>query len=120
MRMSVSGSTIAAPPSRREQDRSAQVGTQTVVFWQRLALTVILGLSAFLNLFQLTREGYGNTYYAATVKNMLTSWRNFFFLSSDAGFVTVDKPPLGFWIQAASAKCSASMDGASCCPKQSL
>ena len=104
MRMSVSGSTIAAPPSRREQDRPAQVGTQTVVFWQRLALTVILGLSAFLNLFQLTREGYGNTYYAATVKNMLTSWRNFFFLSSDAGFVTVDKPPLGFWIQAASAK----------------
>src|SRR5215213_3072892 len=104
MRMSVSGTSIAAPPSGRERDRPAQVGTQTVVVWQRLALTVILGLSAFLNLFELTREGYGNTYYAATVKNMLTSWRNFFFVSSDAGFVTVDKPPLGLWIQAASAK----------------
>src|SRR5215218_6304939 len=104
MRMSVSGSTIAAPPSRREQDRPAQVRMLAAVFWQRLALTAIVGLSAFLNLFQLTREEYGNTYYAATVKNMLTSWRNFFFVSSDAGFVTVDKPPVGLWIQAASAK----------------
>ena len=35
---------------------------------------------------------------------MLTSWRNFFFVTFDAGFVSVNKPPLGFWIQAASAK----------------
>jgi 4-amino-4-deoxy-L-arabinose transferase-like glycosyltransferase len=72
--------------------------------WHRLALIAILALSAFVNLFLLTNEGYGNSYYAATVKNMLTSWRNFFFVSFDAGFVSVDKPPLGFWIQAASAK----------------
>jgi 4-amino-4-deoxy-L-arabinose transferase-like glycosyltransferase len=104
MRMSVFGSTTAALPYRREQDRAAQVRMQTAVFWRRLALTAIVGLSVFLNLFQLTREGYGNTYYAATVKNMLTSWHNFFFVSFDAGFVTVDKPPLGFWIQAASAR----------------
>jgi 4-amino-4-deoxy-L-arabinose transferase-like glycosyltransferase len=65
---------------------------------------VVLVLSAFLNLFRLTSEGYGNVYYAATVKNMLRSWHNFFFASFDAGFVSVDKPPLGFWIQAASTK----------------
>src|SRR5262249_50799288 len=48
--------------------------------------------------------GYGNNYYAATVKSMLTSWHNFFFASFDpGGFVTVDKPPLGFWLQAGSA-----------------
>jgi 4-amino-4-deoxy-L-arabinose transferase-like glycosyltransferase len=70
----------------------------------RVVLVAILILSAFVNLFQLTSEGYGNTYYAAAVKNMLTSWRNFFFVTFDAGFVSVDKPPLGFWIQAASAK----------------
>jgi 4-amino-4-deoxy-L-arabinose transferase-like glycosyltransferase len=69
----------------------------------RLGLTVILALSAFLNLSWLTREEYANVYYAATVKNMLASWHNFFFASYDAGFVSVDKPPLGFWIQAASA-----------------
>src|ERR687883_466412 len=71
--------------------------------WHRLALAAILVLSAFLNLYNLAGEGYANDYYAAGVKNMLTSWRNFFFVSFDAGFVSVDKPPLGLWIQAASA-----------------
>ncbi|MDX6382201.1 MAG: hypothetical protein QOI57_3225, partial [Rubrobacteraceae bacterium] len=72
--------------------------------WHRLALAAVLILSAFLNLFRLTSLGYSNTYYAAAVKDMLTSWHNFFFVSFDAGFVTVDKPPLGLWIQAASAE----------------
>ena len=50
-------------------------------------------------------EGYANSYYAAAVKSMLQSWHNFFFVSFDpGGFVTVDKPPLGFWIQTTSAK----------------
>jgi len=70
--------------------------------WHRMALTAVLALSAFLNLSRLTSEGYGNIYYAATVKDMLTSWHNFFFASYDAGFVSVDKPTLGFWIQASS------------------
>jgi 4-amino-4-deoxy-L-arabinose transferase-like glycosyltransferase len=72
--------------------------------WLRLALAAVLILSAFLNLFWLPGEGYTNSYYAAAVKDMLTSWHNFFFVSFDAGFVSVDKPPLGLWIQAASAK----------------
>jgi 4-amino-4-deoxy-L-arabinose transferase-like glycosyltransferase len=71
--------------------------------WHLLLLSALLALSAFLNLSRLTSEGYGNIYYAATVKDMLASWHNFFFVSFDAGFVSVDKPPLGFWIQAASA-----------------
>ena len=71
--------------------------------WHRLALAAILVLSAFLNLYNLAGEGYSNTYYSAAVKNMLTSWHNFFFVSFDAGFVSVDKPPLGLWMQAASA-----------------
>src|ERR687889_2718188 len=71
--------------------------------WHRLALATVLILSTLLNLLWLPSEGYANTYYAATVKNMLTSWSNFFFVSYDAGFVSVDKPPLGLWLQAASA-----------------
>ena len=71
--------------------------------WHLLLLSAILALSAFLDLSRLTSEGYANVYYAATVKDMLDSWHNFFFASYDAGFVSVDKPPLGFWIQAASA-----------------
>ena len=71
--------------------------------WSGLALAAILVLSAFLNLYGLASEGYPNSYYAAAVKNMLTSPYNFFFVSFDSGFVSVDKPPLGLWIQAASA-----------------
>ena len=73
--------------------------------WNGLALLAILGLSAWLELFRLQRERWSNPYYAATVKSMLTSWHNFFFAAYDpGGFVSVDKPPLGFWVQAASAK----------------
>ncbi len=36
---------------------------------------------------------------------MLDSWHTFFFVSYDpGGFVTIDKPPLGFWLQVVSAK----------------
>src|SRR6266516_1327954 len=71
----------------------------------RLALAGILLVSAALNLYRLNDEGYGNTYYAAAVRSMLDSWHNFFFVSFDpAGFVSIDKPPLGFWLQTASAK----------------
>lgn len=72
--------------------------------WHRIGLAGILLLAVFLHFFRLEQEGYANLYYAAAVKSMLTSWRNFFFISFDpGGFVTVDKPPLGLWVQAASA-----------------
>jgi 4-amino-4-deoxy-L-arabinose transferase-like glycosyltransferase len=73
--------------------------------WERIALGAVLVLAAVLNLARLGDLGYANTYYAATVRSMLTSWDTFFFASFDpGGFVTVDKPPLGFWIQTLSAK----------------
>ncbi len=67
-----------------------------------LALVVLLG--AFLRFYQLGAGGVGNAYYAAAVKSMLTSWHNFFFVSFEpGGSVSVDKPPLGLWIETASA-----------------
>src|SRR5579859_7424912 len=73
--------------------------------WQWPGLVAILLVTAALDFINLNQEGYGNTYYAAAVKSMLTSWHDFFFVSFDpGGYVTVDKPPLGLWIQAASAK----------------
>lgn len=66
--------------------------------------TGVLLLAAVLRLAALEDVGYGNPYYAAAVRSMLQSWGNFFFVSYDpVGFVAVDKPPLGLWIQAASA-----------------
>src|SRR5439155_3838425 len=65
----------------------------------------ILVLSAVLNLIHLDREAYANQYYAAAVLSMMQSWHNFFFVSFDpGGFVSVDKPPLRFWLKVASAK----------------
>ena len=84
--------------------QSDQSSTQSTRIWYRVALAGILLLAVFLHFFRLEQEGYANLYYAAAVKSMLTSWRNFFFVSFDAGgFVTVDKPPLGLWVQTASA-----------------
>lgn len=72
---------------------------------QTFAISIILILSAILNFANIGIEGYGNGYYAAGVKSMTMSLKNFFFVSFDpSGFVTIDKPPLGFMIQAISAK----------------
>jgi 4-amino-4-deoxy-L-arabinose transferase-like glycosyltransferase len=65
----------------------------------------IMIISLFMNFFQLGQNGFGNLYYAAGIRSMLDSWHTFFFVSFDpGGFVTLDKPPLGFWLQALSAK----------------
>ncbi len=67
-------------------------------------LVFVLALGAFLRFYQLGADGVGNQYYAATVKSMLTSWHNFFYASFEpGGSVSVDKPPLGFWVQCLSA-----------------
>ncbi|MCD2348303.1 glycosyltransferase family 39 protein [Clostridium guangxiense] len=72
---------------------------------ERIAITLILILSAVLNFVNIGIEGYGNSYYAAGVKSMTMSLKNFFFVAFDpTGYVTIDKPPLGFWLQAISAK----------------
>lgn len=90
----------ASPPTRQR----AAPATQSTQPWQRVALGVILALAAFLILYQVQINGYGNSYYAAAVRSMLSSWHNFFFVSFDpGGFVSVDKPPLGLWIEALSA-----------------
>ena len=69
------------------------------------ALAGVLVLSAVLNTYQLSKNGYANVFYSAGLKSMLRSLHNFVFVSFDpGGLVSVDKPPLGLWAQAASAK----------------
>ena len=65
----------------------------------------LLALTAVLNLWSLSRNGWANDYYAAAVRSMSSSWHNFFFGSFDAsGIMTVDKPPLALWVQALSVR----------------
>ncbi len=90
------GATTAAP------DRQAARVTAAL----RLAgLVPVLAAAAVMNTVRISQNGYANIFYAAGVRSMLDSWHNFFFVSFDPlGLVTVDKPPLALWIQAASAK----------------
>ena len=92
--------TTTTPPMAREDVQGA---ASHALPWKRFGLVGVLLIAALANGFRLTQEGYANPYYDAAVQNMLRSWRNFFFVGFD-NFVSVDKPPLGFWVQAASAK----------------
>ena len=92
-------------PQSRQASPEAGVVAILRAHWERITLAAILVLAAILDLAKISDLGYANAYYAATVKSMLASWHNAFFASFDpGGFVTVDKPPLGFWLQALSAK----------------
>src|ERR1700761_1610838 len=68
-------------------------------------LLAVLALAAVLCLWNLTLDGYSNTYYAAVAKAGSVSWKAWFFGSLDPGsFITVDKPPLSLWLMGLSAR----------------
>jgi 4-amino-4-deoxy-L-arabinose transferase-like glycosyltransferase len=72
----------------------------------RLVPEISLAVAALvLNAWSLSRNGWGNTYYAAAARSMTQSWSNFFYGAFDpGGWITVDKPPFALWFQAASVK----------------
>jgi 4-amino-4-deoxy-L-arabinose transferase-like glycosyltransferase len=68
-------------------------------------LAAVLLLAAGLRLWRLEDNGFGTAYYAAGVRSALQGGSLFFYNAFDpAGFVSLDKPPLAFWIQAAFAR----------------
>jgi 4-amino-4-deoxy-L-arabinose transferase-like glycosyltransferase len=71
----------------------------------RPELVGLMGVAAVLNFWGLSINGWANTFYSAAVRSMTTSWHDFLFASLDkTGLMTVDKPPLGLWVQALSAR----------------
>jgi 4-amino-4-deoxy-L-arabinose transferase-like glycosyltransferase len=97
-------SSVSYPTSRwarTRADRRPRLAS-LVAYPELLAL---LALTAVLNLWDLSINGWANTYYAAAIKSMSTSWHDFLFASLDkTGLMTVDKPPLAFWVQALSVR----------------
>jgi len=72
--------------------------------WETAGLGAILILAAVLRFIKLSAQGYVNHYYTAAVVSMLQSWHNFFFVAAEpGGAVSVDKPPVGLWLQTISA-----------------
>ncbi|WP_433662408.1 ArnT family glycosyltransferase [Nocardia sp. CA-128927] len=71
--------------------------------WIGLALLLVGTTGAYL--WNLSANGWANTYYAAAVEAGATSWKAFFFGSLDASnAITVDKTPASFWPMEISAR----------------
>jgi 4-amino-4-deoxy-L-arabinose transferase-like glycosyltransferase len=96
--------TVIARPTQAEHITEGEISSLSTL-WQRILLGIVILISLFMNLFQLGQNGFGNLFYASGVRSMLDSWHNFFFVAYDpGGFVTIDKPAVGFWLQTISAK----------------
>jgi len=74
-------------------------GPETDPRWARPALFGLITLTAVLYLWDLTRNGWANDFYAAAVQAGTKSWKAFFFGSFDqSSFITVDKTPASLWV----------------------
>ncbi|MGI5169636.1 ArnT family glycosyltransferase [Spirillospora sp. CA-253888] len=84
-----------APPRGRSGDPA----------WARPALLALLVATGVLYLWGLGASGWANPFYSAAVQAGATSWKAFFFGSSDAAnAITVDKTPGALWPMALSAR----------------
>jgi 4-amino-4-deoxy-L-arabinose transferase-like glycosyltransferase len=73
--------------------------------WARPALFGLLLVTGVLYLFNLSRNGYANDFYAAAVQAGTRSWKAFFFGSFDSSsFITVDKTPASLWVDEIAAR----------------
>jgi 4-amino-4-deoxy-L-arabinose transferase-like glycosyltransferase len=73
--------------------------------WSLVAFGGVVGLAAFLYVWNLTVSGFANTYYSAAAQAASQSWSAFFFGSLDAAnFITIDKPPFSTWIMGLSVR----------------
>ena len=69
---------------------------QVRVMPHHLALAAVLALSALLNTYRLSQNGYANIFYSAGIKSMLRSLHNFLFVSFDpSGGLSIMISPLG-------------------------
>jgi 4-amino-4-deoxy-L-arabinose transferase-like glycosyltransferase len=101
----VSTDSISLPRLRARSDRhfSATDAARRVVALPELI--IVLAVAGVLGLWNLSVNGNANTFYAAAVKSMASSWHDFLFNSMDkSGLMTVDKPPLADWIEALSVR----------------
>ena len=79
--------------------RAAWRGPDRDPAWARPGLLGLLAVTGVLYLFNLSRNGYANDFYAAAVQAGTRSWKAFFFGSFDSSnFITVDKTPASLWV----------------------
>src|SRR5919202_718399 len=94
--MSTLPQSMSSAESERLRWRSLPFGLTPT----SLARAGIVILAAALRFANIGAIGQSNTYYTAAVKSMLESWHNFFFAAAEpGGSVSIDKPPVAYWVQ---------------------
>ncbi|MDX6278689.1 MAG: hypothetical protein QOJ72_2817 [Nocardioidaceae bacterium] len=92
----------AAPPTRLSRFWRGRPEDPALI---RPALLALLLTTAVLYLWDLGASGWANSFYSAAVQAGSTSWKAFFFGSSDAAnSITVDKTPMSLWPMELSAR----------------
>jgi 4-amino-4-deoxy-L-arabinose transferase-like glycosyltransferase len=106
----MSAATVTVEPAHRSAPPPGRLGRLvrgpgTDPRWARPALLGLLALTALLYLWDLSRNGYANDFYAAAVQAGTKSWKAFFFGSFDSSnFITVDKTPASLWVDEIAAR----------------
>ncbi|MGE9781932.1 ArnT family glycosyltransferase [Janibacter sp. G368] len=107
--------TFTPPPAAAAAPRSATSpptrlarlwrGPDTDPRWARPALLGLLLVTALAYLWNLSANGWANSFYSAAVQAGSQSWSALFYGASDAaGSITVDKPPASLWVMALSVR----------------
>jgi 4-amino-4-deoxy-L-arabinose transferase-like glycosyltransferase len=105
--MSAATTTFKLAPRQQAEGRLSRLwrGPVEDPRWARPALLGLLAATALLYLWDLSRNGYANDFYAAAVQAGTRSWKAFFFGSFDSSsFITVDKTPASLWVDELSAR----------------
>ncbi|UQN28367.1 glycosyltransferase family 39 protein [Brachybacterium kimchii] len=96
------GPATDKPPHRLEAARRRVLDESPRASLALLGLLVATGVLYFWNL---SANGYANSFYSAAVQAGSQSWKAFFYGSSDAAnSITVDKPPASLWLMALSVR----------------
>ncbi|AFR47409.1 ArnT family glycosyltransferase [Gordonia sp. KTR9] len=101
-------STTLVPPSNSvapENPSGATGPASENTRWERLSLALLLIGTTVGYLWNLSINGWANSFYSAAIQAGSQSWKAWFFGSSDmANSITVDKPPASLWIPGLSAR----------------
>src|SRR5437764_1106142 len=90
-------------PRRSGRERGLALNLRR--FKDSAPLAALLIFTGAVYLWGLSRNGYGNSYYAAAVQAGTHSWKAFLFGSLDASnYITVDKPPASLWLMEISSR----------------
>lgn len=98
----MSSATQEKPALDSRDKLSLQISRERIL--ELAGILGILLLAVWLRFSNLESLGYVNHYYTAGVRSMIQSWHNFFYVAAEpGGSVSIDKPPVGLWLQVISA-----------------